>query len=101
MNKRVLALFFVALLITAHVEVSAEMPLPYSNCVAYLAGVESLAANKSLSRRQLASRYRRLREITGINGAKAKAFVLGYKNDPAGWQKVRAAVLDTLQKKGS
>jgi len=101
MNKKALATFFVVLFVALNVAVSAETVLPYPNCIAYLAGIELLSSNKNLSRRQLALRYRRLREITGITGAQAKAFVLGYKNDPVGWQKVRAAVLDTLQKKGS
>jgi hypothetical protein len=101
MNKKALAILFFVFFAATNVAVSAETVPPYPNCIAYLAGVELLSSNKNLLRRQLALRYRRLREITGINGAQAKTFVLGYKNDPAGWQKVRAAVLDTLQKKSS
>jgi|WetSurMetagenome_2_1015567.scaffolds.fasta_scaffold01661_14 hypothetical protein len=79
----------------------AEAPVPsYQGYVVYFAGLEMLATDKTVSRFQAAARYRRLCVLTGINGEKAKVFIEGYKNDPAGWQKLRTAVLDELQKRG-
>ena len=99
MKKRVMlaaAVFLVAACLAR-----AQDPAPaYRNYVAYLAGIEVLTTDKTISRPLAAQRYRRLRLLTGVNGTQARAFVAGFRNDPAGWQKLRAAVLDELQKRG-
>jgi hypothetical protein len=100
MKKNVTAWCAVFLLSGICVVHSADPALLNQDYVSYFAGMELLTSNKTLSRMQIALRYRRLCTVTGINGARAKAFVAGYRNDPAGWQKVRAAVLEALQKHG-
>jgi hypothetical protein len=71
-----------------------------SNFAAYIAGIELIINDKNLSPEGQARCYRRLCTITGISGEKAKAFILQYKTDPAGWQKFETMVTDLLQKKG-
>jgi hypothetical protein len=73
---------------------------PRDRYAAYVAGMEVILGDKNLSPGEQARRYRRLCEVTGINGEKAKAFLEQYKGDPAGWQTFEAMVLDLLQKKG-
>lgn len=73
---------------------------PQSAFAAYMAGVEMIVADKSLGPVEQARRYRKLCAITGISGDLAKAFLLRYKNDPAGWQKFETSVMELLQKKG-
>jgi hypothetical protein len=71
-----------------------------SNFAAYVAGVELIISDKSLNPQEQARRYRRLCAITGVSGEKAKAFILQYKTDPAGWQKFETMVMELLQNKG-
>ena len=79
---------------------SAQTPKARS-VAAYIAGVELIAGDKSLSVDEAAARYRRLCAITGVNGPRAKSFILRYRDDPAGWQEFEAMVTDVMQKKGS
>ena len=71
-----------------------------SNFIAYVAGIELIISDKSLSPQEQARRYRRLCAITGISGEKAKAFIQQYKTDPAGWRKFETMVMELLQRKG-
>jgi hypothetical protein len=66
----------------------------------YVAGVELILGEKNLSSAAQARRYRSLCIITGVNRENAKAFIERFRNDPAGWQKFEALVLELLQKKG-
>ncbi len=100
MKKNLLMLAALFLICAIGAVRAADIAPPYQNLVSYFAGIELLATDKTVSRTQAAQRYRRLCALTGINGATAKAFVNRYRNDPAGWQKLRAAVLDALQKRG-
>ncbi len=90
----------VLLLCTACAVHSADLPPGYQSYVFYFAGIELLSTDKRLNWQQKAERYRRLCLVTGIDGPKARALVIRYKYDPGGWQKLRAAVLDVLQKRG-
>lgn len=67
---------------------------------AYFAGIELILSEKSLGPADQARRYRRLCEITGVTGEKAKNFLQRFKSDPAGWQKFETLVMELLQKKG-
>jgi hypothetical protein len=66
---------------------------------AYFAGVELITSDKNLDPAQRARRYRRLCEITGVTGEKAKIFMQRFKSDPAGWQKFETTVMELLRKK--
>jgi hypothetical protein len=99
--KKIILLFSAISLIGALGAVhAADSRQPYGNYVSYFAGVELLATDKTLSPAQVSQRYRRLCMLTGIDGAKARTFAKEFTNDPTGWQKLRAAVLDLLQKRG-
>ncbi|HMD67699.1 MAG TPA: hypothetical protein VKF42_02405 [Chitinivibrionales bacterium] len=100
MKKNLLILTALFLICATGAARAADSAPLYQNFVSYFAGIELLSTDKTLSRTQAAQRYHRLCVLTGIDGAKAKVFVNGYRNDPAGWQKLRAAVLDALQKRG-
>ena len=100
MKKNILLLaviFFIGAFVAVH---AADSRQPYGDYISYFAGVELLATDKTLSPAQVSERYRRLCVLTGIDGAKARAFAKEFTNDPTGWQKLRAAVLDLLQKRG-
>jgi hypothetical protein len=77
----------------------ADQTIPYNSYICYFAGVELLSSGTTFSAKDKADRYRRLCEVTGVNGAAAKAFAITYRSDPAGWQKFQSAVLEILQKK--
>jgi hypothetical protein len=97
MKKCILGFITLSLILAgAH---AVEM-VPQNNFAAYIAGIEMINADKTLSLFEQSCRYRKLRAITGVGGEQAKAFLLRYKNDPAGWQKFETMVLDLLQKKG-
>ncbi len=100
MKRMIGACCAVLLLCAAGAVHSADLPPGFQNYVSYFAGIDLLSTDKTLNQQQKAERYRRLCAVTGIDGPKAKAMVNKYKNDPAGWQKLRAAVLDVLQKRG-
>jgi hypothetical protein len=100
MKKGIAVWCAVLLLFAARAVHSADLLPGYQNYVFYFAGIELLSTDKTLNLQQKAERYRRLCVVTGINGVRAKAMVNKYKNDPAGWQKLRTAVLDVLQKRG-
>jgi hypothetical protein len=99
MKKRIAIVFVYCLLGAYCIADSAETQPSLENYLRYFAGIEMLATDKTGNRRLQAAQYRRLCVVTGISGAMAKDFALGYKNDPAGWQKFLSAVLDVLQKK--
>ncbi len=84
---------------TAVAAMPADLPADYSRYVSYFAGVDMLAVDKTLSARQKIERYKRLCLVTGIDGPKARVMINRYKNDPAGWQQFRAAVLTVLEKR--
>jgi len=70
------------------------------NYAAYVAGIEIILGDKSLSPADAARRYRTLCKITGVAAKDAKRFILQFRNDPAGWQKFETLVMDNIQKKG-
>lgn len=80
--------------------VTAAENVQERNFAAYIAGIELIASDRSLSLQEQTRHYRGLCSITGISGEKAKAFILQYKTDPAGWQKFETMVMELLQKKG-
>jgi hypothetical protein len=97
MKKCILGFVALSLILAgAH---AAEMA-PQNNFAAYIAGIEMINADKTLSPFEQSCRYRKLCAITGVGGGQAKAFLLRYKNDPAGWQKFESMVMELLQKKG-
>ncbi len=96
MKQRARQWIVLFLLLAAGAPEAFGSPPSYQSFVAFLAGAELLTTSKSLSRLQAAARYRRLCALTGVTGTKARDFVLAYKNDPVGWQKVRTDVLDAL-----
>ena len=100
MKKRIAAVFLVVISGACCAAFCADATPSFESYVRYFAGVEMLSTDAKSSQPQKAQRYHRLCLITGINGEKAKAFVLGYRNDPEGWQKFMATVLEVLQKKG-
>ena len=100
MKKRIAALVLVFIIGACCTALCAEATPLFESYVRYFAGMEMLATDTKCSRPQKAQRYRSLCRITGINGEMAKAFVRKYQNDPEGWQKFMAAVLEVLQKKG-
>jgi hypothetical protein len=100
MKKRISALFIVFLLGACCAAFCGEPTPSFESYVRYFAGIDMLATDARCSQPQKAQRYRRLCRLTGVNGEMAKAFVRGYQNDPEGWQKFTAAVLEVLQKKG-
>jgi hypothetical protein len=71
-----------------------------SNFAEYVAGIELIISDKSLSAQEQARRYRMLCRITGVSGKDAKAFIRQYTTDPARWQKFETMVMEQLQKKG-
>jgi hypothetical protein len=91
------------ILFAAIISLTAAAPsavAPQNSYAAYVAGVELIVADKTLDPAEQARRYRRLCEITGVTGEKAKSFLQQLKSDPAGWQKFETLVMDLLQKKG-
>jgi hypothetical protein len=100
MKKRIAAFFFIVITGACCAAFCTDATPSLESYARYFAGVEMLSTDAKTSRPLKALRYRRLCLLTGINGEKAKAFVLGYRNDPEGWRKFTAAVLDILQKKG-
>jgi hypothetical protein len=100
MKKRIAALFFVFFIGACSTAFCAEATPTFESFVRYFAGMEMLTTDSKCSRPQKAQRYRSLCRITGVSGEKAREFVRRYSNDPEGWQKFMAAVLEVLQKKG-
>jgi hypothetical protein len=100
MKKRIATFFIVVITGAFCTAFCADATPSVDSYARYFAGVEMLSTDAKSSQPQKAQRYRRLCLITGISGEKAKAFVLGYRNDPEGWRKFTAVVLDILQKKG-
>ncbi len=66
--------------------------------VQYLAGIELIDRSKNLSDYEIAEKYRELTRITGLNADSAQARIIRLKDKPEQWQKVRAKVLELLQK---
>jgi hypothetical protein len=100
MKKRITALFIVFIITACSTAFCTEATPSLESYVRYFAGMEMLATDTKCSLPQKAQRYRSLCRITGVSGGMAKAFVRKYQNDPEGWQKFMAAVLEVLQKKG-
>jgi hypothetical protein len=99
MKKRITALFLVIIMGACCAAFCAEATPSFERYVQYFAGIEMLATDAKSDHPQKAQRYRSLCRITGVSGEKARAFVRSYQNNPEGWQKFMAAVLEVIQKK--
>jgi hypothetical protein len=99
MKKKTTAFLIFCLLCAFCTACAAEERPGIEKYVRYFAGLEMILTDKTLSRPAQASRYRRLCAVTGVSGADAKVFMTGYRDDPAGWQKFMASVLEALEKK--
>ncbi|MFP4013099.1 MAG: hypothetical protein ACLFVQ_03365 [Chitinispirillaceae bacterium] len=67
----------------------------------FLAGVMMIRSNPQLSNEQIASKYRELESVCGVDGREAMEYLKGYRNQPEQWKEVNAKVMDVIFKNKS
>lgn len=87
---------YICLVIIFLLAVGTSLASSTEKYASFLAGVLLIEENKSLSSEQKVQEYKQLQQLTGISGPEALQFVESFRNNPAGFNKIFAAIIDEL-----
>lgn len=65
--------------------------------VQYIAGVEMLRRSRILNHEERVAYYKKLVEVTGINGEYAAERIRSYRGRPEKWKKINEAVISIIE----